>query len=402
MIGFLFGGSLFAVALAVLFWAVHYPDKAEQVAGWIVGLASKVYAKADRTAVALRVQGDINDARGALLKAAPEALIERKIKIKWTKAEEAEALLRDGEVLVCMEKVNHHEQNVANALMAFLPKAMLPMARRYLDSARMRAADLIVAKGLLDKDGGKIGTLTVFFRDHLDPAKKQSKDLGEKIEEMDAIDLQGYLVRVLLAEYLRLGEELHPGEPDPEILREAEEFARWIYKISAREPGAEVGSLSFKGRYFKVAVIFVGIRSRLMEEGLKPYRKRAKRYIYRDEYDAIYFMARDENMGAVEALAANLEQDGRVASVTSYCYALRSDFKKRYGLNRNRAIISCVQRRRVADAAPAEVQEELTRVEDGDLREEIWETTPPKIEQSLFDEENEPTDPEDEESEEAA
>jgi hypothetical protein len=386
----------------MLFWAVHYPDKAEQVAGWIVGLLSKIYAKADRTAVALKVQGDINDACGTLLKTAPEALIERKVKIKWTKAEEAEALLRDGEVLVCMEKVDHHEQNVANALMAFLPKAMLPMARRYLDSARMRAADLIVARGLLDQDGGKLGTLTVFFRDHLDPAKKQSRDLGEKIEEMDAIDLQGYLVRVLLAEYLRFGEELHPGEPDPEVLREAEEFARWVHKISAREPGTEVGSLSFKGRYFKVAIIFVGIRGRLMDEGLKPYRRRAKRYVYRDEYDAIYFMARDENMGAVETLAANLEQDGRVASVTSYRYALRSDFKKKYGLDRSRAIISCIRRRRVADVAPAEVQEELARVEDGDLREEIWETTPPKIEEPLFDEKNEPTDPEDEEAEKAA
>lgn len=402
MIGILFGGSLFAVALAVLFWAVHYPDKAEQVAGWIVGLASKVYAKADRTAVALRVQGDINDARGTLLKTAPEALIERKVKIKWTKADEAEALLRDGEVLVCMEKVDHHEQNVANALMAFLPKAMLPMARRYLDSARMRAADLIVAKGLLDQDGGKIGTLNVFFRDHLDPAKKQSKDLSEKVEEMDAIDLQGYLARVLLAEYLRLGEELHPGEPDPEVLREAEEFARWIHKISAREPGAEDVSLSFRGRYFRIAVIFVGIKDRLMDEGLKPYRKRAKRYVYRDEYDAVYFMARDENMGAVEALAANLEQDGRVASVTSYRYALRTDFKKRYGLDRRQAIISCIRPRRVVDAAPAEVQEELARTEDGDLREEIWETTPAKIGQPHFDEEGEPTDPKDEEAEKAA
>jgi hypothetical protein len=390
VIGFLFGGGVFAVALAVLFWAVYYPDKAEKVAGWIVGLVSKVYAKADRTAVALRVQGDINDARETLLKSAPEMLIERKVKVKWTGAEEAEALLRDGEVLVCMEKANHHEQNVANALMAFLPKAMLPMARRYLDAGRMRAADLIVAKGLLDQDGGKVGALTVFFRDHLDPAKKQSKDLKEKIEELDAIDLQGYLVRVLLAEYLRLGEELHPGEPDAEVLREAEEFARWIHKISVREPGTEDVSLSFKGRYFKVAVIFVGIKERLIDEGLKPYRKRAKRYVYRDEYDAIYLMARDNNMAAVEALAANLDRDGRVASVTTYGYPLRADFKKRYGLDRDRSIISCIRRRRVADVAPEEIRQELARFEVGDLPEETWETTPPKIDQPLFDEKNAP------------
>ena len=187
------GGGLVAAAVGVLLWCVNYPDKAEKVAGWIVAAVSKVWKKADRTAVALRVQGDINDAREALLKSAPDGLIERKIKIKWTGAEEAEALLKEGEVLVCMEKADHHEQNVANALMAFLPKAMLPNARRYLDRDRMRAADLIVAKGLLDQDGGKPGALSIFLRDHLDPARSTGKDLRQKIDELDAVDLQGWL-----------------------------------------------------------------------------------------------------------------------------------------------------------------------------------------------------------------
>lgn len=64
VIAFLLGGGF--VGLGVLLWAVNYPDKAEKVAGWIVALVSKVYEKADRTAVALKVQGDINDARETL------------------------------------------------------------------------------------------------------------------------------------------------------------------------------------------------------------------------------------------------------------------------------------------------------------------------------------------------
>lgn len=390
MIGFIFSGGVLAAVVIALLWIITHPDKAEKIFGWLATVLSKVYGKADRAAVAWRVAGDINDARESLLKSAPEGLIERKVRIKWTGAEEAEALLKAGEVLVCMEKADHHEQNVANALMAFLPKTMLPMARRYLDPARMRAADLIVAKGLLDQDGSKVGALSMFFRDHLDPARNQEPDLAGKIDELDAIDLQGWLVRLLLAEYLRLGEELHPGEPDPEVIREAEEFARWIHKLSAREPGADDTSMSFSGRYFRVAVIFVGIKDRLLDEGLKPYRKRAKRYIYRDEYDVIYLMARDNNMVAVETLAENLESDGRVAEVTNYCYPLRADFKTRYGLNRDRSIISCIRRRRVADSAPAEVERELASTDAGELPEETWETTPPKLDRPLFDENNEP------------
>ncbi len=391
MIAFLFGGGLVAVALGVLFWAVSYPDKAEKVAGWIVALVSKIYKKADRTAVALKVQGDINGARETLLRSAPDGLIERKIKIKWTKAEEAETLLKDGEVLVCMEKANHHEQNVANALMAFLPKTMLPMARRYLDPGRMRAADLIVAKGLLDQNGSKVGALSVFIHDHLDPARSKGKDLSEKIDELDQVDLQGNLARVLLPEYLRLGEDLHPGEPDAEVLREAEEFARWVHQISARAPGEEIGSLKFKGRYLRVAVIFVGIKAKLADEGIKPYRRRAKQHIYRDQFDAVYLMARDDNIDAVEALGRSLDQDGRVASVTDYKFGLRPDFKKRHGLDSDRAIICCVRRRRVADATKAaEVDLELSTPQADDLPEETYETFPPKIEQPLLDDSNEP------------
>jgi hypothetical protein len=388
LIGIVVGGG--SLALVGLLWAVNYPDKAEKIAGWFWMLVSMIWDKTDRKAVALKVQGDINGAREKLLESAPEGLIERKVKIKWAKAEEAEALLKDGEVLVCMEKAKHHEQNVANALMAFLPKTMISQARRYVDPARMRAADLIVAKGLLDQDGGKVGALDVFFRDHLDPARESGKDLKDKIEELDSVDLQGWLVRLVLAEYLRLGEELHPGEPDDEALREAEEFARFVYKLAAREPGAEDSSMGIKGRYFRVAVIFVGIKGRLLDEGLKPYRKRAKRYIYKGEYDAVYLMARDENSEAVEALADNLEKDGRVSSVTTFKYGLRADFKTRYGLSRERAIISCVRRRRVADAIPADVEAELQSVEADDLPEETWETTPPKLDAPLFDEENQP------------
>lgn len=375
---FLGGGFFVALALIVI-WAVSNPEKAERVAGWLAAVVSRVYRKADKAAVAWKVQGDINTARTELLESAPPELLERGVKIKWTDADEAEALLKEGEVLVCMQRSDHHERNVANAVMAFLPKSMLPNARRYLDKERMRAADLIVAKGLLDRNSGKPGTLAVFFEEHLDPARAEDRKLREKIDELDEVDLQGWLVRLLLVEYLRLGEALHPSEPEQEALREAEELARWTHKIATRMPGEEDCSLAFTGRYFRVAVIFVGIKDRLLDEGLKPYRKRAKRLIYRDRFDAIYLMARDRNMGAVEELASNLEGDGRIASVSTYRYLLRSDFKSRYGLDRERAIISCVRRRRVADTAPVDEETELDGVEFGDLPEERYETVPPKL-----------------------
>lgn len=270
-------------------------------------------------------------------------------------------------------------------MMAFLPKTLVPVARRYIDPDRMRAADLIVAKDLLDRRS-RPGTLSVFIRDHLDPARAERADLQEKIDELDEIDLQGWLLRILLQEYLRLGEALHPGEPDDETIRDAEEFARWLNRLAVRAPGEDALSLTFSGRYFRVAVIFVGIKGKLEEEGIKPYRKRAKRFLYREQYDAIYLMARDDNIPAVEELAANLETDGRVQSVETYPYALRSDFRARYGLNRERAVIARIGRRRVADPTPPDVELELDELEE--IPVESYE--PPPLEpkgESLFTDE---------------
>lgn len=357
------------IAVLVLFVVLTYSEDAERVAGWISKLVAKVYKRADRSAVAWSVQGSVNKARSALLKSAPPELLEKKLKVKWADVDEAEAHLKEGEVLVVMRRSDQQEENVAHAVMAYLPKAMLPRARRYLDRDRMRAADLIVAKGLLSDGERQPGSLAVFYDDHLDPARAQSEDLKTKIDQLDSVDLQGWLSRLLLAEYLRLGDELHPGEPDEDCIRDAEEFARWLHAVASAEPGDD-RSLSFEGRHFRVAIIFVGIRNRLLGEGLVPYRKRAKRYLYQGRFDAIYLMARDENIDAVEALVDNLESDGRVASATAYTYALRDDFRSRYGLDRDRAIIACLRRRKTAEAPPElQIEDQLELSESDDLDE---------------------------------
>lgn len=121
----------------VLIYVLLFPDRAEKVAGWLWIPIAKIFKKADKTAVAFRVQGEINTARTAMLKNAPTGLLEGRLKIKWNNAESAQAIVRDDEVVVFMRRGEHHEDNVANALMAYLPKALLPRARRYVERNTM-------------------------------------------------------------------------------------------------------------------------------------------------------------------------------------------------------------------------------------------------------------------------
>jgi hypothetical protein len=213
---------------------------------------------------------------------------------------------------VFMNKSRDREANVANAVMAYLPKAVIPRARRYVDRETMRAADLTIARSILNLSHMPSGALDVFFERHVDPALGEHDDLRGRLEEVDAIDLHGWLTRVMLNEYRILGDRLHPGQCDAVCLSDARAFCTWLGNLARREPGDIRWPLKYQGRYLSAGIVFVATRARIEREGLAPYRKRAKRLLYQEKCDAVYLMARDRNIPSVRALRADLEHDGLV------------------------------------------------------------------------------------------
>lgn len=349
-------GTVTLSVILVVLWMGLAPNNAEKVGGWVALGASKLFGRFKKTATALRVQGDVNGLRANFIKDAPENLIEKKLKIEWTTAEGAEAIIRGGDVVVFMRDPGQHEENVANAIMAFLPKALIPRARRYLEPDTMRSVDLTVAKSLLAHDDAAEGTLEAFYTAHLDPARAGSDRLKAKLGQMDRVDMHGWLSRVLLAEYRRLGERLHPSDPDDQCLVEAERFADWLADVASRPPGTS-GSLTFEGRYIRVAIVFVAMKDRLVAEGIHPYRKRTKKLLYSGRLDSVYLIARDANIEAVDAVVESIAGDAMIGSSTRHVHALRADFKARV-LNRDKAICVCLRRRQGAAAEPDEISEE--------------------------------------------
>jgi hypothetical protein len=340
LIGFVASTGLFGI-LAVYF--LCFPEKVEVIAGWLFGCVGRFVRCVDRRAVAYKVQGDVNSMRAAMQKDAPH-LLERKLRLKWANVDEAEAQLRDGEVLVVMRPSRNQDENLAHAVMAYLPKALLSRARPYLDRERMRAADLVVAKSLVARHEPDTGVLEVFFERHLDPARAESEILREKITQLDDLDLEGWLTRVLLEEYRTLGRGLYPGAPDEQCIEDSERLANWLHGLSTRPAGDDSSDLIFASRCFKVAIIFVARRERLERHGLAPYRKRAKKYIYEQKFDSVYLMGRDATIPWVERLATELQKDALVSQASQYVYPLRSDFRKRR-FNRQHAIVVCLRRR---------------------------------------------------------
>lgn len=180
------------------------------------------------------------------------------------------------------------------------------------------------------------------------------------------IDLHGWLSRILLVEFRRLGEQLHPSDPEASVLQEAEEFTEWLYRLAEKKAG-ELGSLTFRGRYFSVAIVFVADRIVLLERGIDPYRRRAKHHLYRDKFNSVYLLARDPNIRAVDELVSLLDGDAIIASKTRHAFRLRPDFEARKRLRRTQGICICLRRRQADALDDQEVAED-----DADLAAEAY------------------------------
>jgi hypothetical protein len=351
-------------------------DKVEKWAGWGLSLLSRAFSLADRKAVAHSVQGHVNTAREALVHNAPGNVIQGKLKLKFKKPEDAATHARGGEVVVFMKKARHREENVANAVMAFIPAAVIPRARRYVDSDTMRAVDLTLARAILQESNMPTGALDVFFDKHLDPALAAQSDLKDHLEEVDHIDLHGWLIRVMLAEYKVMGDRLYPGACDQHCLQDARDFRNWLGKL-ATQPPVRPGerfktSLLYSGRFLSAAVMFVALKGKIKEHGIEPYRKRTKQMIYGQKADVVYLMARDDNIKYVKQLRDSLKTDGLISEVATFDYRLRPDFKARI-LNRERAIIVMLRGKRVDDFPTPDDQHEIDEVNEDIGELEVYE-----------------------------
>lgn len=341
------------IAVCIVMYVFLNPDKAEIWGSWAWRLIGLVFRSADKRAVAYRVQGEVNAATAKLFKSAPAGMVEGKLKINWTTAADLPAVVRNGEVVVFMQRSDQRERNVAKATMLYVPKAIVPRARPYVDPTIMEAVDLVVAKSILAEDDENVGVLDTFFRDYLDAAMASSSGLRERLEEIDEIDLQGWLTRVLLREYLYLGRDLYPAPAQDSWFRETEAFARWLHRLATKKPG-DFGSLDYRGPLLSVGVVFVAERQRLAIHGIDIYRKRVKRLLYAEKLNAVYLMGRDDNISTVKHLLDLLRSDAMIASIDEHEYGLRRDFNARKAMNKERAIIVTL-RRRQKEGSPVEI-----------------------------------------------
>lgn len=345
--------SVSILILAVAVWVVLHVDEVAKAVGYLSAGVARIWGAADRTAVKYQVEGDVNSAVDTFVEDTPGEVLEGKLKVKWVRSEEARAVLRRGEIVVCMRRSGYREQNNAAALMAFLPLAIVPRARRYVAKSTMRALDFVLAKSILVRSDLGAGVLQMFYDDHLDPALRGDQLLRKKVERADAIEINGWLTRILLPEFKRYGDRVYPSEAKAGYMLEAERFGSWLYALADRPSGVD-RPLAFEGEFIRAGMIMIARRPKVEKAGLVPYLRWIDAYFNHMQLDSVYLVGADEMIDVVCEIRDVVAEDARVAEIKTYEFKYGRHFRTRIASRQNGICVAVSRKHGAAIATLAE------------------------------------------------
>ena len=278
-----------AVTLIVFLWFfIRNPEKVER---WI-SMISRAFAWASeriaRTHMATDIQSAIAEKRKRL------GLIERGlsygVSIKWTDADTVLSDLEEDKVMVMMRPYKSQSKNFAQVVSVYVPKALLPKSRRYVDSNLMKSIDYTISKSILDINPT---ALEYYTSQILGDASGEVRSLMVK---MDTINKRGQLVRIGIPELQRLS-SLYPREPDSRVQRETLELAEVIYNyVVASEEARNIRDLGIhSGDIMKMAIVPVGRAGQLLTGGIQAHFDFIRKQLT-DGIDHFYIVSTETNV----------------------------------------------------------------------------------------------------------
>lgn len=307
------------IAAILLSWAVPCGalafdkwEKVESLGGRALVAFGFVSSRAERVGIAADMQGQLNGARREL-EGELEGALPHPLRVKFVRNPAEVASLSEGEVVIALGDHRKRSQNVARAALAYTSTDLIRPARPYLDPTALKSLDLAVAKRLLlatDTDA-----LNYFLNDVYSEALDSDNSLRELCSEVEGLERNGVLSRILLTEYLELGRRLFPGFPPPGVQSATREFVHHMYRIVTKRYDEDLGpGLMFTNGHLKVGVVLVADREMAEKKGVRPYVWRTLDDIKKG-CTSVYLLAKGSRRSLLPEIVRELEGNGRILSI---------------------------------------------------------------------------------------
>lgn len=316
IISYLLGaGSITGVAI----WVIRNRDTVWTLLAWFHRTFAWISKRQEYGNVAYNIESVVNKVGTSLEAEAPDVL-PYPMKIEWARtAQDVEATLRQGEIVVLLDYSPNRERNLVTSTLAYIKKGLLPRARPYTERRLMVATDFTLAKTIFQLSSHELA-VPYFFENFVDPATKLEPELRDDLARMDRLQERGLFSRVFLRELKNLGERSYPATPCDAMWQESRAFSEYLDRLARKEKGEDVpGGLTFAGSKIRVAVMLVA-RSRTRIHGIEPYLRRVQIDLDRG-VNYLYVLARtSDNIGLAEQIVAAAEANNRLRILKRYAY----------------------------------------------------------------------------------
>ncbi len=289
-----FSIAIFGLTAGFFIWLIIYlfvihQEKGEKLVGWLAKFVAWTGKKAEKTTVAMSIQGKVNSFIGAV-NTEVEGLLPYQLKIKWIPPDiTREAFIKGDRVVVMLLYHRNQDENLSRAMLLYMSKAVIPEARPHISSKLTKAIDFMMTKKALFSFIEARSSLGHFIDSVLRPEIEKDSELKEFCTVIDKIDEVGLFTRVLLREFLELGRRKAGITETGDTVFETDKFTKFLDEIARKERGEDV-PLIFSGHDIKAGIILIA-RAETEALGTAPFIKRVKNEI-QQSINVIYLFSR--------------------------------------------------------------------------------------------------------------
>ncbi len=293
--------------------AAAFPNQAKQVGGAILAHAGQLSHGAERQAVKQDLEGTLTLGAERLSSLAPGRTL-APLRIDYLRSGEEVERLADGAIVVGIANHKNRDRNLAIAAWTYVRHGVLAEARPFVDPDVSIGLDGVLAKEMLA--AASPTAVREFLRAIWNPAiigNRRAAELGEKLDRIQEHRLLGPIV---MSEFQDLATSLGFRLPSDAIARETARFVEYLYGLTLREPGEDVGdAANFDGDAIRCRVVFVGRPGVYSVKGPNPHRK-AIDWALRRAYHRVYLLGLgSKGSEYVSEVADPYRLDRRIANV---------------------------------------------------------------------------------------
>lgn len=248
-----------------------------------------------------------------------EGIIPFGLRIKWADLN-ADSYVEKNEVIVVLKREDNNDQNIINACGAFIPKALLPKSRNIIDATILKTLDTYFIKKVLNQ-GNYDSAYNYFMENIFNPFCSESEENNKLVQIYSGLDEIGFLTRVLLEEFRRVGAKLYGTMEEGSFIEESKAFLKFIKSFTERRPG-DLTKLYFDGDRIKIAIIFIAKMSTIRHEGVVSYVSRMRRHVQEYNVQRVfvfsYSQRYDEFVEDSEGYIVGIKKGNEFVNINSF------------------------------------------------------------------------------------